>query len=192
MSKIKAIITGLVILLIFSLCLAVYFLNESNRKKDIEIARLDFNSFQLLQDNRQQTVLYLKEKEVSGQLKRERDSIALALKVKPKQIEKIIYQTVTDIDTVNIEVPVYVTTKNSWKISDTINKCTVYKADLKLVQDSLHFTRTEFSYNNKTTETYFKKRSRKFLGIPIGKWVYYKELSSECGKTQQTTFNFVK
>ena len=192
MTKIKAILIGVAVLFVMGLLITVSVLRSKKIKLETENARLEFNNFQLMRDNDTQIVLYLKEKEVSGKLKRERDSIAASLKIKPKQIEKIIYQTNTIIDTFKVEVPVYLTTKNFWKISDTINKCTIYNADLRLVKDSLYLTRTGFYYNNKATEAYYKKRSRSFLGIKFGKWIYHKELSSECGKTQQTTFNFIK
>ncbi len=190
MSKVKAIIVGIIILFVFSLMLSVYFLTESNRKKDIEIARMAFNNFQLMQDNQDQTVLYLKQKEVSGQLKAERDSIAEALKIKPKTIEKIVYRTITEKDTLVQNVFVDYR-KTHWMIQDT-GKCFVWQAMAFLSDTTLKVTRTEFTYQNKITETYYRKKPKKFLFIRYGKWENFVQITPECGQVTIKTFNFEK
>lgn len=184
MSKIK-----LFAVIFVAIIFVITIRNNQNLKS--EIARVNNNNLQLMAENRQQTALILKQNEVGGKLLAERDSLSGALKIRPKQIEKIIYITTTEKDTVVKEVPVKVLGKDHWLIADT-GKCYTWKGEAFLSDDSLSVKKTEFSYHNKTTQVFYKKRPHKFLFIRYGKWTYLQQLSSECGESQQRTIEFVK
>jgi hypothetical protein len=150
-----------------------------NRLKT-EIGRLAENNYQLLEDSRQITILHLREKEVTGRLKHERDSLAAALKIKPKQVEKIIYITSHVKDT--IPKPVYINKLDghTWVLRDS-GKCWRYVSRLTLTGDSLQGERQLYENNNLITETFYKKRSHRFLFIQFGKWQYLQRISATCG-----------
>jgi hypothetical protein len=113
------------------------------------------------------------------------------LKIKPKQVEKIVYVDVFTHDTIKVPVPAEITGPDRWKITDT-GKCFKWSANAFKQGDSLKIQRTLFEYNNRTTEVYYRKRPHKFLFIHYGKWQYISEISSECGQPVQKTFNFIK
>lgn len=188
--KVKLLFWGMVAIIVIGLFISLFTLYNQGIKKDIEIARLEFNNFQLLRDTQEQTVLYLKQKEVTGKLRLQLDSLAGALRVKPKQIEKIIYRTITEKDTVVKEIPVFFN-KTHWEISDT-GKCFIWQGMAFLSDTTLKVIRTEFSYQNKTTEVYYRKRPRQFLFFKFGKWVNMRKDSTECGQINLREFNFAK
>lgn len=191
MSKIK---TYLIIAAFLFLAAAVITVNVQ-AKKLIKLRadnfRLEGNQFSLMSDARQQTNLYLKEHEVTGRLKRSRDSLAAALKVKPKQIEKIVYIDNSTHDTIPKEVPVYMTGTGGWKITDG-NDCFKWSANAFLRGDSLKVERILFENNNRITQTFYRKRPYRFLFIKYGKWNYLQKISSTCGSSTIETFNFSK
>jgi len=189
----KKVKTGLIIFAVLFLAGAVVTVNIQTKKikrLKSENTRLDNNNYQLMSDNRKQTNLVLKEKEVTGKLKKERDSLAKSLQIKPKQIEKII--TIQNIvhDTVKISVPVEIVSKGVWNISDS-DKCFQWHAKAVLKGDSLNINRTLFFYNNKTIEVFWQKRPFNFLFIHLGKPKNYQQISSECGEVIIKSFQFI-
>lgn len=184
---------GLIVLGIFLLILAAQNRIQSKRiaNREADIARLEGNQIQLLDDAKQQTVLYLTEKERTVKLNRTVDSLAKALKIKPKQVDKIIYIENTTRDTVKISVPTDLIEKDYWYIQDS-SKCFKWAGNAYLMAGELNVERTLFEYNNRTTEVFYRKRPHKFLFIHYGKWQNLQEISSECGSVQVKTFNFIK
>jgi hypothetical protein len=178
---------------LFFLILAAetYFQSNKISKLKVDNARIEANNLQLMSDARQQSTLYLKEKEVTGQLKRDRDSLAKALKIKPKQIEKIVTVTNTIIDTVKISVPVTIEGVDKWKIRDK-GDCFKWQGNAFKQGDSLRVERTAFEYSNKTTETFYRERPHKFLFLRFGKWVYKEKIDSQCGSSTEKVFNFIR
>ena len=127
-----------------------------------ENSRISNNNLQLMSDNRTQITLYLTEKEVTGKLKTERDSLANRLKIAPKQITKIVEVKTVVHDTIRKEVPVQAIGKDSWKISDK-GECWSWSGVASLKNDSLHVQRQNFEYDNTTTPVYYRVRPHKFL-----------------------------
>jgi len=166
---------------------------QSNKiaKQKADIERIEANNFQLMSDNKQQTTLYLTQKEITGKLRLKTDSLAKALKIKPKQIEKIVEVTNTIHDTVIMPVPVTIIGKDKWKITDR-GDCFKWSADAFKIGDSLKINRTSFEYNNKTTEVFYRERPFRFLFIKYGKWVYKEKIDAQCGNSTEIVFNFVK
>lgn len=177
-------------LFILLLALQNYIQKGRIEKRDADIERLKSNVFQLMAEKRTETTLYLKQKEVSGKLSKERDSLAKALKIRPKEIQKIVYIDNTIIDTVKIPVPVQLR-QDFWTFSDK-SKCITWEAEVYLEDRDLKVWRTNLEYSNRITETFYRKRPKQFLFIPYGKWQNLHQIDAECGGVQIREFNFVK
>jgi hypothetical protein len=191
MNRVKLILIASVFLLILILGTVVGLQNNAIKRHKAEVQRLSTNEKQLLADNLQIMTLNLKEKEVSGKLKRERDSLATSLKIKPKQIEKIIYIDNSTHDTV--PVPVYISPlkKDHWILRDS-SACWKYVSRLTLKGDSLTGVRELFDYHNVTTQTFYKLRPHKFLFIKWGKWMYFQKIDAACDSVRYRAFVFEK
>lgn len=190
-SKIKN--YGLLVLGIFLVLLALqtYIQKGKIEKRDADIERLKSNVFQLMAENRQKTTLYLTAKERTVKLNRTVDSLAKVLKVKPKQVDKIIYIENTTHDTVKVIVPATLTGKDYWYIQDS-SKCFKWAANAYLWGGTLNVERTLYENKNVTTQVFYRKRPKKFLFIHYGKWQNLQEVSSNCGNSVLREFNFVK
>lgn len=159
-------------------------------KRDADIARLESNNFQLMSDSRNQTTLYLREKERTGKLNKAVDSLAKALNVKSKQITKVVYIDNVIKDTVKIPVPVQLH-KDFWTLSDT-SHCIIWSAELYLDGTELKVWRTNLEDSNRITETFYRKRPKQFLFIKYGKWQNLRQIDAKCGGVSIQEFNFVK
>jgi len=179
------------VLFLATAVISVNILTKKVKAQKAEIARVQGNNAQLMGENLQKTTLVLKERELTGKVLAERDSLAEALKIRPKQITKIVTTTVIQKDTVIKKVPVYISGQNFWKIKDS-GPCFVWQANAFILDDSLSVNRTLFSYNNKTTDVYFKERPHKFLFIRYGKWQYKQKIDSECGGISTKEIQFIK
>ena len=153
-----------------------------------EIERIQTNNMYLMSDNMKQSKLVLKQQEISGFLKFQVDSLAEALKVKPKFIDRIVYQTITEKDTVVKEVPVHVLKKDTWLIADT-GKCFVWKGIATLTDTVLSVKRNDFAYQNKITFVAYRKRPGNCI---FKKRINFAEISSECGNVTTQEFQFIK
>ena len=179
--------------MVLVLCLLIAYRVQVNKNTElmIENSRLAINNRQLQDGSLQVTTLLIKEKEVTGHLKRERDSLAAALEIKPKQITSIVYINNRITDTVKVTVPVIIAGINEWKILDS-GDCFKWSANAFLKGDSLRIERTSYEGFNITTETFYRKRRYKFLFIPYGKYQNFQAVSSDCGISSIKTFNFTK
>jgi len=191
LKNIKLYAIAVVVLFLISAVVTANVLLKRNKELKLENKRLISNNFYLFGSNHKNLTLYLKEKELTYKLRNEKDSIAKALKVKPKYIDKIIYQTITEKDTVVREVPVYVLEKNKWAISDT-GKCFTWAGIVSLSDNFLSVKRTNFSYQNKTTSVYYRKRTKQIFFIKYGKRTNFVQRTSECGESFTEEFNFIK
>lgn len=191
MKNIKLYLIGFAVLFLITAVVTVNIQAKKIKAQKAEIERVQANNMQLMAENRRQTTLFLTEKEITGKLSHERDSLAKALKIRVKEITKIVYVDVITRDT--IKVPVYVTIagKDIWKIADA-GECFKWSGNAFKTGDSLKVERTLFEYSNRTTEVYYKQRPFKFLFIRWGKWVYKADIKSECGNPVQKTINFIR
>ena len=190
-ANIKYYLIGAGILFVLGLIVTVKIQSNAIQKRNANITRLELNYNSLMDDNNFQTDLVLKKNEVIGQIKRERDSLAKELKIKPKQVEKIITVTNSIHDTVKIAVPAKIIGKNEWNIRDS-SECLKIAYDAKLQGDSLIVKRELLEYNNQTVETFYRVRPHKFLFIHFGKWIYKEKIDSKCGETSEKNVTFVK
>ena len=191
MKNIKLILIGVAVLFLTSAVVTVKIQSNTIKARDAEIARVQFNNMQLMGENRQKTTLVLRSNEINSKLSLELDSISKVLKIRPKEILKVITNTLIQKDTVIKKVPVYISGQNFWKIKDS-GPCFKWQADAFMLDDSLSIDRTLFSYSNKTTDVYYKERPRKFLFIRFGKWQYKQKTDSECGESVVKEIQFIK
>ena len=121
------------------------------------------------------------------------DSLKTALKslsIKPKEVTKIVYRYITDIDTV--DRPVYVDyRKTHWMVSDTGN-CFTWSGMAFLSDTTLKVTRTEFYYQNQTTDYFYQSRPHKFLGIRYGKKKVRQLTVPVCGTASEKVIEILK
>lgn len=186
--KLYLIIAG--ILIIASAFVTANILIKENRKLKAEVQRVQLNNLQLMSEGLQQTNLYLREKEVTGQLKIERDSLAKSLKIKPKFIDRIITIDLSTHDTIKVPVPVIITGKNEWTFTDS-TKCLKIAYKAKLTGDSLKVVRTSFENDNTIQQVFYKKRAHKFI-ISFGKWQYLQKIDSKCDGVKYQNIVFEK
>lgn len=182
----------LIAILFVITCVVTINLQSKKIKRQKEnIERIESNNFQLLSDSRQQTELFLKEKEVTGRIKRERDSLALIIKIKPKFITKIVTIDNSIHDTIPVPVPVKITGKNEWMIRDS-TECLKIVYNAKLTEDSLIVKREFLEYDNNPIQVFYRERPHKFLFIKFGKWQYKQVVKTKCEEPRIETINFVK
>jgi hypothetical protein len=191
MTRQRLIIIGAIVLLFFGMGATIQIQIKSIKKLRANNIRMNGNIDQLLQDNAQQTALVLTQSEVTGKIKRERDSLAKALQIRPKQIEKIVYIDNSTHDTIRISVPSIITGQDTWKIQDS-TKCFKWAANAFKQGDELKITRTLFEYDNRITQTFYRKRPYKFLFIKYGKWQNLQKIESECGQNTVKQFTFIR
>ena len=160
-------------------------------RRDSDIQRLSFNVSQLMSEKQRETTLFLKEKELTGTLSHQKDSLAKALKIRPKQIEKIVERVNIIHDTVRVLVEVERTGINSWHLVDQ-GKCYTWQGDVYLYNDSLTVWKSDFASRNKQMDVFWKERPKKFLFIRFGKLTNYHQSSTDCGEMTIKTFEFVK
>lgn len=191
MSKFK--LYGIIFLavLFFGMGISLKILIQKNKAQKTEIARVQENNMQLMAENRQITNLALTQKEIIGKISREVDSLAKQLKIKPKQITKIVYIDIYTRDTIKVPVYVTVTGKNQWNISDS-SKCFKWTGKAYLTEDSLKIDRTLYEDRNKITQAFYKVRPFRFLFIRYGRWQYLQSLSSTCGNTKELSIDIIK
>lgn len=189
--KLKTILLALAIFLITGLFIKVKFDQIKINNLQYETDRYKTNWYNAMSDANDNKAYYLKEKDLSASLKAERDNLAEKLKVKPKQIERIVKVETLIIDTVIKEIPVK-PILNGWEFTDTINKCTVYKGAVSLTDTGISVKRTGFFDADTITSTYYRKRPHKFLFLRYGKYENFVSTESNCGKAKTEQFNFIK
>lgn len=190
MPKVKIILIIAGILLFFSMGVTIQTLSKKYKAEKADKERLWNNNMQLQAEKRTQLALIYTQKEftrlISDSLKHALDS----LKIKPKQVIKIIYRTLTDIDTVNHTVFVDYR-KTHWLVSDTGN-CFVWSGMAFLSDTTLKVTRTDFKYENSLPELYWTERPHRFLFIKWGKRKVKHITSPKCGGISQETIIEIK
>jgi hypothetical protein len=191
LKNIKLWLIGFAILFLAGAVVTVNIQAKKIKKQKAEIERIANNNYQLMADNLNITNLNLKDNEVIGRLRFAKDSLAKALKIKPNQVERIIYIDNSTHDTVKVPVFAEITGLNRWKITDQ-GECFKWAGNAFKQGDSLKVQRTLFEYNNRTTQVFWKQRPHKFLFIKYGTWQYSQKIESDCGQTTLQSFTFLK
>lgn len=192
MNTIKNWLIGGAILIVIAAFVTVNIQSRKIKALKAENERVTNNNDQLMAANSNNVALILKKDEFIGQLSDSTRNLLKSLKIAPKKVVEIIEKTVTIRDTIIKEVPVTTVGPNFWKISDK-DKCFDWRADARLIKDSLKINRTFFTYHNKTTDVFSKKLVFKFLFIKIysGKKIIQNSVS-ECGESKQRTITVIK
>lgn len=161
-----------------------YFINKDYlREKE--------NFIQLTDSLKNVQLLQLRNNELSFEFKNYRDSIAKVLKVRPKQVEKIVTVTNTVIDTVEKEIYIDNIRKDYWQFVDS-GKCYVLEGEAYLKNDTISLWRKNYKQVNKDDFTFWRERSKKFLFIKFGRWNYKMKVDSECGNSDYREVKFLK
>jgi len=174
MNRLKGYLVAGAAILILSGCL--YFMQEKVKKQKAEIRRLESNNSQLMQDSAEMVKLIIKEREITGRTRRERDSLAKLLSIKPKVITEYREKIVTQEIRVPVPVPVYRLKDSSYIVKD-YGPCFKYEGLAVIEQDSMSFTRLLFDYRNKVFDIFYFKRKFPL----VGRKVFYHESRAECG-----------
>jgi len=189
-AKTYLIIAG--VLFFVALSVSNYFNAKAVKRWKAEAIRQGNNVKELTALNKQQIELNYTQSEYVSSLSAENSNLLKQLQIKPKTVVKFVEREVIIKDTVVKEVPVYVTGKDYWHISDK-GKCWKWEADAYLWNDSLKIDRTLFDYQNKTRDIFVKKLKFKFLFIKI---YSSKEINQvtipECGSEIRRIVNVIK
>lgn len=187
--KTNLVLIGIIILSVASLIIVIQA-GKINRL-EMDNLRISNNLLQVLSDSSEITFLRLKKNEVIGRYKKERDSVLMLLKIRPKEIIRIVTNTITEVDTVFKEVPVLVTGPDRWFVSDT-GKCHIWSGNVFLQDTSMNLLRTNFQYNNDIQIVNYKERPHRLWFIRWGRWIYKQDVSSRCGESYTKEVEFVK
>lgn len=197
MSKIKAIIIGVIVLLFFSMGVTIQVLSRKYKAEKADRERLWQNNLALTAQNMQYTKLLFTKDEFIQQMSDTLKKALNDLKIKPKTITKIVERTITDrvVDTVEVEVEVNPIADLSWSIQDTA-KCWTWKAELEMIDNYPEIHRTYFEYENKTTDYFYKTKvrdeNRKFLFWHLKKKVIKQVTVPKCGEATEKTIEIIK
>jgi hypothetical protein len=180
------------VLFVAALSVTNYLNHKMFLREKAERIRLENNQAQLLAEKQTQIELNLTQSEYISSLSSENESLLKQLQIKPKTVVKFVEREVIIKDTVVKEVPVKVTGKDYWHISDK-GKCWIWEADAYLWNDSLKINRTLFDQQNKISDVFYKKRVFKlwFIEIYSGKKII-QQTSSECGEVSTKTVQVIK
>jgi len=179
MTKLLKYITGGLAVFLLILAWQGWQLKNKLDKARSEIERLKDNQVQLLASRAQDQALILTQRELTGKVLAERDSLAKALKIRPKEVIKWVDRIVTETITDTVEVETTILKDMTWHLADG-DKCWKWEGDAQLIDFDLDVKRTLFEYRNKSTEVYWWQR-KKFLGFRIGRKEYFQKVTPECG-----------
>jgi hypothetical protein len=191
MSKLKLILIVAGVVIFMSMGVTIQVLSRKYQAEKSDRERLWQNNLALTSGNRHQVNLLYQRDEFISQLSDSLKSALNSLKIKPTEITKIIYRTITDktIDTVLVEVnPI---SEMSWSVSDS-GKCWAWKGDLEMIEGNPELSRTFFEYNNQTVDYFYQSRPKKFLFIHYGKKKVRQVTVPRCGETYEKTIEIVK
>lgn len=180
MTKLLKYITGLLFVFLLILAWQGWQLKNKLDKARTEIERLKDNQTQLLASRAQDQALILTQRELTGKVLAERDSLAKALKIRPKEVIKFIDRIVKETNTDTVEVESTFLQNMTWHLADG-DQCWKWEADAQLSGLDLDVDRVLFEYKNKSSEVYWWQR-RKFIGLRIGRKDYYQRVLPECGE----------
>ena len=190
MSKIKIYLIIAGVLIFFSMGVSIQVLSRKYKAEKADRERLWRNNLELTATNRHQVNLIYSKDEFIQLMSDSLKQALLALKIKPKEITKIIYRTITDIDT--IDRPVFVDyRKTHWLIADT-GKCFIWLGMALVSDTTLKVTRTDFNYANESVDYFYQSRPKKFLFIKFGKKKIRQVTVPKCGETTEKVIEILK
>jgi len=192
LGKIKMSLAIAGVLAIVFLFLALQFANRKIENLEQDNDRLLANQTDLILDNINERKLVLNYRELVGSLKVRIENLADSLRLRPKEIIKVEYETIIEHDTIIRPVVTESIQKNTWIVTDT-GKCHIWEgiAELDTIEWELEAQRTKFEYNNTIESVYYRKRKHKFWFIHWGKWINYHKINPKCGEVRTEIFEFI-
>ena len=152
--------------------------------------RLAYNQKQLLLEVNNYMRLTLTQKEMLANITIEQDSLIRLLKLKPKQIERIVERVHVEIDTTgrvqllasndSLQKVIRENLERSYPFLDH-EGCFTFAGNVK-ISDGLNLEVTRREYRNTATEIAYIEREKKFLFIHFGKWQGKLFVKNECGE----------
>lgn len=152
--------------------------------------RYEYNQQQLLdQAERYKRLAVTRAQLLEGMTVRQ-DSLIRALKIKPKQIERVVERHHYHIDTVPEIVYIAALKEGDYPFIDK-STCFTFGGSIK-VTDSLQLTVDRREYHNRTTEIAYLEREKKILFIRYGPWRAKLHIDNECGEDLVKELTVVK
>ena len=151
--------------------------------------RLAYNQEQLLNQVNNYMRLTLTQKEMLASITLEQDSLIRLLKIRPKQIERIVERVHIEIDTTGRTQQLASNDSLDKVIRDQHDRsypfldhegCFTFAGNVK-VSDGLIVEVTRREYRNTSTEIAYIEREKKFLFIHYGKWEGRLFIQNTCG-----------
>jgi len=162
--------------------------------------RLTNNQEQLLDQVNNYMRLTLTQKEMLASITVEQDSLISLLKIKPKQIERIVERIHIEIDTTGRTQLLASKDSLLQVIRAKLDKdypfvdnegCFTFAGNVK-VSDGLSLEVTRREYLNRSTEIAYIEREKKFLFIRYGKWQGKLFVDNECGSDLIKELDIIK
>jgi len=187
MNKIKLLINAAIVIVILAMIATINYQDKRIKRQADDIERLKYNIDNLLEENAKLVTINLKNEEITGIIKRQRDSLARELSLKPKQIIKYIDRNIIQHDTIVKIVQVDRLTDTTYYLIDK-GECFRWEGLAIIENKELEVKRLLFDYNNEVIDVFFWKRT-----FPVfGKKKYYQDVKQKCGENYTKEINFVK
>ncbi len=175
-------------------------MQKKYEKEKAKNERLAYNQDQLLNQVNDYMRLTLTQKEMLANITLEQDSLIRLLKIKPKQIERIVERVHFEIDTTGKAQMLASNDSLLQVIRARLNKnyafvdhegCFTFAGNVKVGEGlSLEVIRRE--YLNRSTEIAYIEREKKFLFIRYGKWKGKLFVDNECGNDLVKELDVIK
>ena len=190
MSKVKIYLIIAGVLIFFSMGITIQILSRKYKAEKADRERLWSNNLNLTAENRQYTKLIYSKDEFIHLINDSLKTALKSLRIKPKEVTKIIYRTITDTDTV--DQPIFIDyRKTHWMIADT-GKCFIWLGMALVSDTTLKVTRTDFNYSNNTVDYFYQSRPHRFLFIHWGKKKIRQVTVPKCGDVYEKVIEILK
>jgi len=189
-----------VAVLIFGLGVWGHQMKKGYLREKAKNERLAYNQEQLLNQVNNYMRLTLTQKEMLASITIEQDSLIRLLKIRPKQIERIVERVHIEIDTTGMTQLLASNDSLEKVIRGQLNRsypfldhegCFTFAGNVKL-SDGLILEVTRREYRNTSTEIAYIEREKKFLFIHYGKWEGRLFIQNTCGSDMVKELDIIK
>lgn len=187
--KSKLTIYGIIALLLFTLMATSVHYRQKYLQEKADKIRLSHNQQQLLDEGNQYKRVIVTLKELNQSLTHAQDSLLQELKIKPRQVERIVEREHYAIDTTVTRF--LLATNDSLKrvIEEKIHRdydfadtsgCFVFAGSVS-IDNGLQLIISNREYLNHSTEIAYLEREKKFWFIRYGPWSAKMFIDNDCG-----------
>jgi hypothetical protein len=184
MKKAQLIIYGLIFVLIVVLVATVNIQIKQIRTLSATAERLE-NNQKAIMVNSENYLVKQDLSEFKSTLSPRIDSIIHELKVKPKNVERIVERYYFHTDSIIKEYypePIDINGSIKYPFIDT-TQCFTFGGNLKIVDQKPAIEVNLRKYEDDAVDVYYRERSKKFWFIRYGKWKTERQTMSNCGDT---------